>query len=93
MPVLTDPDRARLTAGLQRFADFGAAPNVLKADLAAAVAATDTWIDANAAAFNAALPAAFRTNATQTQKTMLFCLVALARVSIALLKHIVGEVD
>ena len=50
-----------------------------KADLRAAVDATDTWIDDNAAAFNTALPAAFRTTASPTQKTLLFVYVALRR--------------
>jgi hypothetical protein len=50
-----------------------------KADLRAAVDATDTWIDNNAASYNSALPAAFRTTATATQKTLLFCYVAMRR--------------
>jgi hypothetical protein len=52
---------------------------VTKADLQAAVDATDTWIDSNQAAFNAALPATFRNNATLSQKTLLFCFVARRR--------------
>lgn len=50
-----------------------------KTDLQAAVDATDAWIDTNAAAFNSALPAAFRTTATQAQKTLLLCWVAMRR--------------
>lgn len=53
-----------------------------KADLQAAVDATDTWIDSNQAAFNTALPVAFRTNASLTQKTLLFCYVAMRRAGI-----------
>jgi hypothetical protein len=64
-----------------------------KADLLAAVVATDTWIEANQTAYNNALPTAFRNGATLAQKTMLFCGVALARVSIALLRAVFGEVD
>jgi hypothetical protein len=50
-----------------------------KADLAAAVAATDTWVENNTAAFVAALPLPFRTASTATQKTLLFCYVLMRR--------------
>jgi hypothetical protein len=50
-----------------------------KTDLRAAVDATDDWIDANATSFNSALPAEFRTTATATQKTLLFCYIAMRR--------------
>jgi hypothetical protein len=56
--------------------------NFTKADLLAAVNATDQWIDDNAGAFNTALPVAFRTNASLTQKTLLFCYVAMRRAGI-----------
>lgn len=50
-----------------------------KTDLRAAVDAADTWVDSNAASFNTALPAAFRTTASLTQKTLLLCYVAMRR--------------
>lgn len=50
-----------------------------RADLKAAVDATDTWIDANTAAWNAALPVAFRTAATANEKTLLFMQVVMRR--------------
>lgn len=56
----------------------------LKTDLAAAITATDSWQDTNAASFNAALPVNFRTNATLAQKTLVFCYVALKRAGIIL---------
>lgn len=93
MAVLSAQDRARIQTGLMRYLPFGGVPNVLKADLLAAVNATDDWIDQNAAAYNTALPVAFRTNASTAQKTLLFCIVALMRVNVALLKAVVGEVD
>jgi hypothetical protein len=68
-------------------------PNMLKADLLSAVQATDQWIDGNQAAYNAALPEVFRNNASMAQKTLLFCMVALARVSIAMLRQVIGEVE
>lgn len=55
---------------------------VTKTDLRAALDATDTWIDGQQANFNAALPTAFRNNATLTQKTLLFCYVAMRRAGI-----------
>lgn len=55
---------------------------VTKADLRAAVDATDTWIDSNQSSYNTALPVAFRTNATLAQKTLLFCYVAMRRAGI-----------
>lgn len=78
MALLDETSRARTTAQMMREA-LGGVPNCVKSDLRAAVDATDTWIDSNAASFNSALPTAFRTNATQQQKTLLFCFVALRR--------------
>ena len=50
-----------------------------KAQLEAAADAADDWLTANAASFNAALPPAFRTTATQTEKALLLSVVALRR--------------
>lgn len=50
-----------------------------KPDLAAAVAAVDAWMTANAASFNAALPDPFKSTASQAQKAQLLALVALKR--------------
>ena len=50
-----------------------------KDDLRAAVDATDEWIDANAAAYNLALPLAIRTNLTAQQKARLFLQIARRR--------------
>lgn len=48
-------------------------------ELDAAVAAIDDWIEANAAAFNSALPVAARTKLTAAQKAELFSVVAMKR--------------
>lgn len=94
MAVLSTTDRQRVWRGLMRLLGGRAEPvNFAKDDLLAAISATDDWIDANAAAFNTALPLAFRTSATAVQKTILFCAVALARVSIAFVRSVFGEVD
>lgn len=53
-----------------------------KVDLKAAVDATDTWIDSNTSSFNTALPQPFRSAASLTQKTILFCYVAMRRAGI-----------
>ena len=94
MAELSTEDRLRIWRGLMRYWSKLREEMALdKEGLAAAVAATDTWIDENAASYNAALPVAARTALTATQKTVLFCVVALARVSIVALKRLVGEVD
>ena len=53
-----------------------------KADLRAALDATDAWVDSNAASFNSALPQPFRGQATTAQKTLLLCFVAMRRAGI-----------
>lgn len=50
-----------------------------KADLLAAAQATDDWIEANQAAYNAALPLPARTALTANQKVRLFLAVARKR--------------
>lgn len=50
-----------------------------KGELLAAVAATDAWIDSNAASYNQALPAAAQSGLTAQQKARLFMAVAEAR--------------
>lgn len=47
-----------------------------KAELLAAVDATDTWIDDNAGAYNTAIPLPARTEMTKSQKARLLTLVA-----------------
>jgi hypothetical protein len=74
---MDETDRARTWAQWMR--DNREPCGFTKADLRAALNATDDWIDTNAASFNQALPAAFRTGATATQKTLLFVYVAMRR--------------
>ncbi|MCC7208323.1 MAG: hypothetical protein IT323_13530 [Anaerolineae bacterium] len=93
MAVLPDTDRQRIWRGLMRAADFGGMPNVVKADLKAAVDAADTWVDSNAASYNTALPQPFRNNATSAQKALLLCAVVLMRFNLDLLRRVFGEVD
>jgi hypothetical protein len=83
MAVLTDQERAALHQIFM--ADRSRARDQLaltKAQLRAAIDATDGWIDTNAAAYNLALPVAARNNLTVQQKTLLFSYVALKRAGI-----------
>lgn len=91
MATLDENDRRRVWRGLMRRTAFGWAG--LKINLRDAVDATDEWIDSNQGNYNAALPDAFRLNASLAQKTLLFCAVALARAGIGLLRIVFGEVD
>ena len=94
MAQLPTEDRQRIWRGLMRpWSNEREAVAILKADVLAAGNATDTWIDNNQASYNTALPEAARNNLTTAQKTLLFCAVALARVSIPFLRRVFGEVD
>lgn len=95
MAVLPDADRIRIWKGLMRYWSNlrETLAGMLKADLRAAVDAADSWVDANAASYNSALPVTFRTNATQSQKSLLLVAVILMRFNLNLLKQVFGEVD
>lgn len=95
MAVLTTGERQEVWRGVMRYwSSLRELIAVLsKDDLLGAVNATDTWINDNAASYVAALPAAAQTNLSGTQKTVLFCAVALRRVSKAFAKAVFGEVD
>lgn len=80
MAELPEQDRNRIWRGFMRRNTENC--GFTKEQLRAAVDACDTWIDANAASFNSSLPAAFRTTASLTQKTLLFCYVAMRRASL-----------
>lgn len=80
MAVLSQAERDRVRRWFMRAASQAAEPlNVSKAQLTAAVDAADQWADDNAAAYNSALPAAFRNNATASQKALLLAYVILRR--------------
>lgn len=76
--------RTRVWAHLMRIPEFGGVA-VTKAELKAAVDATDDWIEAAQGAglpslgFNSTLPLPFRSAANTQQKTVLFCMVAMRR--------------
>jgi hypothetical protein len=54
--------------------------NFTKAQLRAAVDATDQWVEDNTAAYVASLPTAFRNNSSATQKTLIFAFVLWRRI-------------
>jgi hypothetical protein len=78
MAELSETDRQRIWRGLMRYwSQLFEGTNFSKSDFRAAVDATDTWIDGNQSSFNVSLPQPFRNDATQAQKTLLFCLTAI----------------
>ena len=77
MAVMPEADRAQCMAQFIR--DQKEAMGLTKAELRAALDATDAWIDSNATAFNSALPQPARGTLSATQKTLLFCYVAMRR--------------
>lgn len=94
MAELSIEDRIRVWRGLMRYwSNIRSNLALSKADLQAAIDATDTWIEANQAAYNQALPAAARDGLSLVQKTTLFCAVAAMRVSLAFARALFGEVD
>jgi hypothetical protein len=80
MALLTDVQRAALHA--QLMADLSSERSIVpitKADLRAAINATDAWIDQNAASYNTAIPQPARNALTAKQKLALFLYVARQR--------------
>lgn len=76
MSVLTTGDRALVATQTMRDLSLVLEPcATLKADLRAAIDATDQWVSDNAAGFNAALPTAARTTLTASQKARLLMAV------------------
>lgn len=73
MAVLSEGDRLAVWAELQRTEDNPG--GVIKIDLRSSIDATDDWVDANAAAFNSALPQPARAVLTARQKARLLAFV------------------
>lgn len=79
MAALTTGER-KITRN-QLIRDYGF-PGLTKPDILAALDATDTWINDNQGSFNTALPDPFKSTASLTLKTLLFCYVAMRRAGI-----------
>ena len=78
MTVLDATSRTRTMAQWMR--DNTELCSFTKADLTAALAATDNWVESNTAAYVAALPQPFRGASSATQKTALFAFVLWRRI-------------
>ena len=80
MAVLSNADRLAIRAQWGSELSGRREPfNVSKPDLLATINAVDDWVEANAAAFNLAIPQPARNNLTAAQKTELLYLVARKR--------------
>jgi hypothetical protein len=91
MSTLSTGDKGKVVSGLMKYwSSLWEEVDLSFQDLWAAVNATDTWIDTNQTDYNTSLPQAARDNLTQAQKTMIFCAVSLARVSISFLRRVFG---
>ena len=94
MAILSDSDRIKTRRCFTHyFSLFRLATDLSKEEIKSAVDATDDWIDDNQVSFNNALPVLVQNSLTTTQKTLLFCAVALARTSIAFLEKAFGGID
>jgi len=84
MTVLSTAEYAEISQDMQRqFSRIFETIALTKAEIQAAISATDVWIDANASAFNLALPLSTRMNLTAKQKTRLFFIVASKRLEVS----------
>lgn len=79
MAVLSDADRADVNAQFQREAVNILNLGITKAELRAAVNAADDWAEANASAFNTAIPQPARSAMSLKQKTLLLNYVIFKR--------------
>lgn len=90
MAVLSTADRDRIWRAIMReWSRLRTEETAFsKQVLRDAVDDTDVWIENNQGSFNSALNATFRTDASQLQKTLLFCYVAMKRAGL-----VTGEED
>lgn len=80
MAVLGETDRVSCWAELMQQESNARNPvGITKADLRAAIGAADDWIEANAAAYNSAIPQPARSTLTSRQKALLLATLALKR--------------
>ena len=95
MATLSTQDRTRLWRGFMRYISRKreTLDGMLKPDLQDAVNAADDWADAAAGSFNSALPDAFRTNATASQKALLLAIVVLMRYDVETVRNMLGDID
>jgi hypothetical protein len=84
MAVLPDNDRQALWAEAMRLmSDLHEPCGITKTDLRAAINAADAWADANAAAYNTAIPQPARAALTSQQKARILMLVIRRRYEVS----------
>ena len=94
MATLSEANLRKIWRGLMRYwSNQRELTAFEKAGLYDAIVAIDTFLNDNATAINNAFPAAFRTSATASQKSVILAAVALARYNPDLLRQLIGEVD
>jgi len=92
--ALTTENRQKVATGLMRYwSTYWEAIPCSSDDVLSVVVATDNFQEGIQGDYNSILPEPFRASATVAQKTFVFCAVALARVSLAFARRILGEVD
>lgn len=91
MAVLPEEDRARIWRGLQRYWSNLREGAERSGEIRTTVDETDGWINANQASYVSSLT--YGGSFSAMQLTLIFCCVALARVSIGFLRRVLGEVD
>lgn len=79
MAVLTPDKRLEVRDEAMRDPRLGLLNGLLKGDLAAAINGLDDYVNANAAAINAAIPQPARANLTTPQKALLLMFVVAKR--------------
>jgi hypothetical protein len=84
MAVMTDADRQIAAREFIRktFEQLSQTATMDTAAIKAALDATDDWVDANAASYNAALPLPFRTTATAAQKNLMVAYCTMKRAGV-----------
>lgn len=84
MAVLTDPERSALFQKFsQDLSNTRTSIGLVKADVRAAINAIDDWVDANATAFNQAIPQPARAALTAQQKAKLLWFVVQRRFEVS----------
>lgn len=84
MAALTEQQRVHAAREWIReaFERLGGTATLTTAQIKAALDAADDWADANAVAYNNALPLPFRTTATAAQKALLLAYVCMKRANL-----------
>jgi len=84
MAVLGDNDRVTMVQKFaQNMSGTRTAVSIVKADMRAAVNAIDDWVEANASAFNTAIPQPARGASTTQQKAKLLWYVVQRRFEVS----------